>query len=391
MTARQNRKLRVVLLLIFFLTFLGEARADLFPEKSFKVYHSNGSYPLWSKSWVGLERRVFIDGEGIPYVNYDTGKSYNTTTISLFGLLAYNRFLDTGSAADKEDFLRLAKWIARHQDESCGCWYHDFDFTYLTLGETLHKPWISAMTQGLAISMMTRAYHLTWDPHYLAVAEKSLLPFSRNVEDGGVARPFRIGGVSSPCVNCQFYEEYPTQPDATYTLNGFMFSLLGLYDLAQTPNAQAEELFQKGLRTLQVALPLYDLGTGSAYDLGHLTRPPRPIHSDLGYHLVHLVLLNAIGSATEDANLLWYRDHWNSYGNLWDVSELWLVHFGVWLVFRRTALVLVTGLILTGRFLWIAFSMWRRRRSAAADSSLPNQLSPRVNFENRVLPPQHSS
>lgn len=333
-------------MLAMLLGLCGQARADFFPKKSFKPYAANGYYPFWSKSWVGLERRVFVDSQGIPYVNYNTGKSYNATTISLFALLAHNRFLERGQAKDKEEFLHLANWIAAHQTNECGCWYHDFDFTYPVLDETIHKPWISAMTQGLAISVMTRAYVLTRDTRYLQTAELGLIPFSRKVEEGGVVRNLSILANLDRRGETWFYEEYPTQPDPTYTLNGFMFSLLGLYDLSRLQSPRAEELLQDGLRALRVMVPLYDMGDGSSYDLIHLTRPPRSVHRDTGYHLVHITLLNAIGSATGDGDLLWYRDRWNSYGVPLEATGLWLKHFGVWLLFRQTVLLLFGVLVI---------------------------------------------
>lgn len=354
----------------------GQARADFFRQKSFKPYVGNGYYPFWSQSWVALERRVFVDGKGIPYVNYTTFNSYNTTTISLFALQAYDRFVERGNAKDKIQFLRLAEWIATNQTEECGCWYHDFDFTYPLLNETIRKPWISAMTQGLAISVMTRAYLLTGNVRYAQVAERALIPFSRKVEQGGIARSFSITGNGDDSGQTQFYEEYPTGPHPTYTLNGFMFSLIGLYDLSLLPNSRAEDLFQKGLRTLRVAVPLYDLGDGSSYDLVHLTRPPKPVHHDLGYHLVHITLLNALGSATGDSNLLWYRDQWNSYGMPLQANGLWLEHLGVWLLFRQT-IPLVIGVMVSFaaclggfRVLWFHRSRHRKARKSMIRQSV---------------------
>src|SRR5262249_39110750 len=162
---------------LFVLVPSGVAHAEYFSAQSFETYVANGSYPFWSKTWVGLERRVYRDADGIPYVDYSTGKSYNVTTISLFGLLAYDRYLGSRSDQDKNEFLNLADWIAANQDQKCGCWSHDFDFTHAALGESIRKPWVSAMTQGLGISMMTRAYVLTRNESYLRAAELALRPF----------------------------------------------------------------------------------------------------------------------------------------------------------------------------------------------------------------------
>jgi hypothetical protein len=325
---------------------------------------------------VALERRVFVDPQGIPYVMYETGKSYNTTTISLFALRAYDRFLEHGRTKDKDEFLHLANWIATNQTETCGCWYHDFDLTYPLLNETIRKPWTSAMTQGLAISVMARAYVLTREPRYFEAAGRGLLPFSRKVEQRGVARGLWISANAADSELAQFYEEYPTEPHPTYTLNGFMFSLIGLYDVSRLPNAQADELFQRGLRALRIVVPLYDLGDGSSYDLVHLTSPPRPVHRDVGYHLVHITLLNALGSATGDSKLLWYRDQWNSYGMPLQASGLWLEHFGVWLLFRETIPLILAMLVFTiaclkgFRFLWLLIGKRQASRKSMVGAAL---------------------
>jgi hypothetical protein len=337
------------------------ALANYFPAQSFKAYQMRGAYPLWSKTWVALEPRVHLDASRIPYVEYASGPAYNSVTIALFGLLAYNRFLERHESGDREEFLQMANWLQSHQDQKCGCWYYDFDYPYVTLDETLHKPWISGMAQGLALSVFARAYTLTNDSSYVKAAEKALLPFTKPVEDGGVTRKFSFA--SSESLENPFYEEYPVGPEPSYTLNGFMFALLGLYDFAQVPDSQAAKLFQAGLGTLEEALPLYDLGDASAYDLGHLTHPPRRINRDDGYHLVHITLLNALGTATHRSELLWYRDHWNSYGTPVGANVIWLRHFAAWLVKRHafasgTALAVALLVLIAGSF------QLRRKRTA---------------------------
>lgn len=70
------------------------------------------------------------------------------------------------------------------------------------------------------------------------------------------------------------YEEYPTTP-ASYVLNGFIYSLLGLYDLNNTaPQPIAKEagkLFRQGMMSLKKMLMLFDTGSGTNYDLRHFS------------------------------------------------------------------------------------------------------------------------
>jgi hypothetical protein len=264
---------------------------------------------------------------------YANGPAYNPPTVAQIGLLAYNRWKSNHEAKDRETFLRMARWLIDHQDAASGGWYCDFEYPYASLNEKLQKHWLSAMSQGQGASLLLRAYHATQDALYERAAVKAIQPFKFEIENGGVTRPFVLPG-GAQAAGLQFYEEYPTQAPS-YVLNGFMFALLGLFDVSQIPNADAALLFQRGMQTLDVALPLYDLGYGTSYDLVHLVRPSAPVNHLFAYHLLHIVLLNALGTAGHDTKLLSYRDRWNSYGTKIDVWRLYLRHVGVWLVLRN--------------------------------------------------------
>lgn len=76
------------------------------------------------------------------------------------------------------------------------------------------------------------------------------------------------------------YEEYPTTPPS-FVLNGFIYSLLGLYDLNSTAPSnigrEAGQLFNQGMLSLKKMLLLYDTGSGTSYDLRHLSLGSFPI------------------------------------------------------------------------------------------------------------------
>ena len=63
-------------------------------------------------------------------------------------------------------------------------------------------------------------------------------------------------------IHCR-YEEYPTTPPL-FVLNGFIYSLFGLYDLAQLGEGEmkvtAQKLYDEGMKSLKVMLPLFDSG-----------------------------------------------------------------------------------------------------------------------------------
>lgn len=113
------------------------------------------------------------------------------------------------------------------------------------------------MGQGHAISVLARAfYHSGGDQKYLKAALNGLKPFRWVIQCcrlrvKKVCKICRVvssdGGVLATFLNkYHWYEEYPTQP-ASFVLNGFIFSLLGLYDLMSTaPFDQSQVSFSGG-------------------------------------------------------------------------------------------------------------------------------------------------
>ena len=190
------------------------------------------------------------------------------------------------------------------------------------------------MSQGHALSVLTRAYRKTTNDKYLTAAVKALQLFKHatfiqnissatdEINSDRRTLPTKQTGVSSKFMN-QFlwFEEYPTQPN-TFVLNGFMYSLIGLYDLWHTvktfeasknqehiysEGVEAGDLFLRGLNSLNIMLPLYDTGSRSVYDLRHVTMPGvEPKVARWDYHAVHinlLYLLSTIHDAASDINM----------------------------------------------------------------------------------------
>ena len=177
----------------------------------------------------------------------------------------------------------------------------------------INPGWYSAMSQGHALSVLTRAYRKTNNKKYLESAIKGLQLFKYPLyKDPDKGYEFvddtnrKQIGVSSLFLN-QFlwFQEYPTEPN-TFVLNGFMYSLIGLYDLWHTikyvyelndesvrkEGLEAGDLFLKGMKSLNTMLPMYDIASGSVYDLRHVTMPGvEPKVARWDYHSVHINLL----------------------------------------------------------------------------------------------------
>ncbi|HLQ30948.1 MAG TPA: D-glucuronyl C5-epimerase family protein [Ktedonobacteraceae bacterium] len=119
---------------------------------------------------------------------------------------------------------------------------------------------LSALTQGIGLSVLIRAYQLTSDRAFLEAAQRVVHTFELDILDGGVSTPVGNEGV--------FFEEIAIYP-AAHMLNGFIFALFGLYDyLKLTGDTRLEKLIQSSLATLHKLLDEFDSGFWTYSDLG---------------------------------------------------------------------------------------------------------------------------
>lgn len=177
----------------------------------------------------GLKRfansRTQIDEEGIPKVQYGQEYYYNPVTVAQYALAAHGTYIG-GEDANKVQFLKAADRLLILQDES-GAFRYSFPWTYYLTGETFKPGWVSGMAQGQALSVLSRAYLLTGNNKYLRAGDKALKFMVTPVSEGGTLDS--LEDIDPSLKNYLIFEEYISKP-ASYTLNGFMFSLLGLYD-----------------------------------------------------------------------------------------------------------------------------------------------------------------
>jgi len=247
---------------------------------------------------------IILGADGIPLVQYPgIGYRENPVTAEQYGLWAYGAFLQQHDRKARDIVLHVSDWLVGTQKRAR--WVYDFDFVLHNL--RLAQPWSSAMAQGQAMSLLERAYRLTKKAKYRAAALKALAPLGRNVASGGLRRCF--------FANCAhpFFEEYPTNPPS-YVLNGFMYTLIGLYDLASiAPRSKAKAMYEAGRKTLEAALPKYDIDGLASYDLTHLTtHSGRPAIASAMYQAIHVYLLRALDSLKPNRRFRYYASRWEA-------------------------------------------------------------------------------
>lgn len=268
-------------------------------------YDYKGNYLHYDKNKVE-NWSVKFNSDGIPKTVYSYGEYYNPSTIAQYGLQHYSLYLKTNATISKNNFLTVADWFINHQDYRGG-WAYQFDLPFYP--ERLHKlkaPWYSAIGLGMAMSVLSRASYLTKDNKYSKSALKAKGIFKTPSKENGILAKFDS--------KFSFYEECPTDPPS-FILNGFMFSLIGLYDLYKETNDKGIKiLYDKGIISLRKMLPLYDLGNRTAYDLTHYTTDGGfPNVAKWGYHITHIHLLAALNSIEKDTKMNEILIRWKGY------------------------------------------------------------------------------
>jgi heparosan-N-sulfate-glucuronate 5-epimerase len=246
---------------------------------------------------------VRFDETGLPEVRYGTEWHSNAVTTAQFGLQQWSWWKRTSDPTHLANARLAADWLVANQDPETGGWLYRFDYTVAGTDETLRAPWLSAMAQGEAMSLLTRLHGHTGDQIYLDAAVAALEPLTLAVEQGGVTARWE---------GLPFFEEYPTSRP-TYTLNGFIFCLFGLYDLGQH-NPQAAELFDAGASTVERMLPLYERSGFSTYHLGHLFGHTGGVVMSTHYHWIHVMQLDELYSIRPVLAFKQWHDRWAAWG-----------------------------------------------------------------------------
>lgn len=203
--------------------------------------------------------------------------------ISQYGLSSWGFYCGTGDEKYLRNAEAVGKWLLENQDQDTGLWYYWFDYIHKPTGTELKQPWASAMAQGEAASLLVRLWTLTKDDKYLSAARRAFDKFDVTVEDGGLQARYD---------DHVFYEEYPTIPHS-YTLNGMIYSLFGLYDLATATNDEKiRRLFDQGVDSVAQMLPLYNDRFCSCYDLTYINTHNKVQNEK--YHLIHIKQLQCL-------------------------------------------------------------------------------------------------
>jgi len=264
-----------------------------------------------------------IDAEGFAMIRVE-GKLYRQP-VSHCELIfdAFHHYAQTHSPQDAQKVIHLADILVNEMKKAqlggreCTVLWYNFHWPPCMPHQV---PWPSAMAQGFAMSALCRAYEVEPKPEYLRMAKACLTIFDVDLKDGGVLSHDPQGNV--------YYEEYAIPGKAYHVLNGFIYCLLGLYDLYRaTGDTKAKSLYDTGIKTLSTPgiLNRYDQGFWTTYDQSPFHYP------SFNYSAIHIRQLNVLYSITGKQIFKDTEEKWRPY----NLEHRYRVQFFVWSCWKR--------------------------------------------------------
>jgi heparosan-N-sulfate-glucuronate 5-epimerase len=244
-----------------------------------------------------------LDEVGVPYNHARQGypAGYHPTSIAQYALARWNAYLATGDEKHKEAFLVQARWLVENE-KPLGNHVGGWPVPFALYAYNAPPMWLSALTQGNAISVLVRAYQLSSNDQFLQVARRAVRTFELDSCDGGVATTVGEDGV--------FFEEVANTP-AAHVLNGYLLALFGLYDYVHyVDDSHINVLIKRSLTTLHTLIDEFDTGYWSLYDLRF--RIPAPLF----YHALHVTLLQALAHLSGCQHCAMLAVKWDRYQNI---------------------------------------------------------------------------
>lgn len=227
--------------------------------------------------WNDLTGKVspdtLLDNQGVPLsVIARNAHVHFPIAIFQYALGCNDLYLLKGDRRYLNALAVCAEWAASAQ-RSDGSWD-----AFGPIGS--RKYTVSSMAQAEGASMLLRAGHLLKEPSYENRA-RCAIDF--------MLMPLAKGGTSIYESDKLFLEEYPQKPRRS-VMNGWIFSLFGLYDISLV-DASYVEAFQCSARTFAAHLGDYDAGYWSYYDLERRIASP-------AYHELHIAQLEELATIT---------------------------------------------------------------------------------------------
>ena len=249
---------------------------------------------------LGAGARISFPGSELVFQLYP-GHGLQIQWLGTFGKL--NGYWSGGRRYDARASALLDEALPLATERAGGlAWEYLFEFD----GQA--PPWVSSLAQGTGLQAMARsATRLGRQAEVFPIALRGL----------GIFLTPPPAGVRVASGAGAHYLQYSGLP-RFFVLNGFVQSLVGLYDFAAlTGDPTARALFDAGDLAAKQEVPTFDTGAWSLYSRGSLKR-----ESDLGYHTLVRDFLGQLCKRTAAIQYCSAGQHFTQYLKVPPVVEV---------------------------------------------------------------------
>jgi cell division protein FtsL len=270
-----------------------------------ELYTSSGKY-LWTER-VPVSQDCDAQGVLMTWDAAEQDFKYNPSKIAVYGLAQFGNYSDSGEKEYLEGARAQADWLIENMAPDSGLFVDSLSVVVSGTNDILEAPWCSASFQGYACSLFARMYAQTDDQKYREAAILSTKPLEQDLSENGLVRDF---------YGHPFFEEYPTKT-LTFGLVGHMVAMVGLYDVWQLcDDSNARIWYEKGVATLEYALPFFDSKGLSLSHLGHLFKEQTaPALVSTSNHKSAISYLEIINQQENSKRISYYIAQWIEYVN----------------------------------------------------------------------------
>lgn len=269
---------------------------------------SNGSYFIDFRHKT--EYGGPFDASGIPMLDLScvpTARSteivYSPIMIAQSGLGWHATYLAGGTPMARERFLDVASWLLEHARLGRS------GRRAATLDVSFGRGrWcLSGMAQGLAISVLCRAWRMTGEQGYLEKALEAFEPMTLPIADGGVV---------DASLGFPVLEEFTDEP--IHIMNGHLFGYAGVLDLAAALDTRGSGAAADRVARYCSIYETASLELAGRCDLGFWTRYSLrpgllPNIASWFYQQLHIEMMIGLHEMTDIDAFRVYGERWRRY------------------------------------------------------------------------------
>lgn len=238
-----------------------------------------------------ISSMTILDDEHIPVnITIANVEAYFPITIFQYGLGLYDLYLEKKDKNIFADFIKIADWAVKNLENN-GMWD-----CMGKLHDQAHQTQ-SSMCQSEGVSVLLRAFIETNNNKYYICAKRAIDFMLIDVKKGGTT-VYKDDEI--------IFQEYVSKYDLS-VLNGWIFSIFGLYDFTLVNNDDIYiNILKKSVNSMCKILKKYDRGFWSNYDLKGTIASP-------AYHDLHVMQLRILYKIFGKKEFKEYADKWEKY------------------------------------------------------------------------------